>query len=49
MIRGEAEELLELFREEKDPRLKRQIVQQLSLLDSPEAEEAIFGLLEEKP
>jgi hypothetical protein len=49
MIRGDARMLLELLRAEQDPGLKKSIIQYLAMLDSPEAEEAIFELLEDKP
>ena len=38
-IQDNAKALIELFRAEKDPALKRQIVQKLGLMDSDEAME----------
>ena len=49
MIQDEAKALVTLFREEKDPELKRAIAQQLSLLDSDEARQVLIDVLEEKP
>jgi len=45
MIQGDAKTLLELFRAEKDPSLKKAILQQLSVMDDPEATQAILDVL----
>ncbi len=45
-VQNNAKALIELYRAEKDPRLRREIVQKLSLMGSPEAEEfllKVFG------
>jgi hypothetical protein len=45
-IQNNAKALIELFRAEKNPQLRREIVQQLGLMDSDEATEflsKIFG------
>jgi HEAT repeat protein len=45
-IQNNAKALIELYRAEKDPRMRSEIVKQLSLMDSPEAEEflsKVFG------
>ena len=47
IIQGDAETLIELFRREKDPELRKTIVQQLSMLDDPQATELLMGLLED--
>jgi HEAT repeat protein len=49
MTRDDAKTLVELFRAEKDPSMKKTILQQLSVMDDPEATRAILGVLEEKP
>ncbi len=49
MIQDDARSLIEIFRVEKDLQLKKEIVQQLSMLDDPAATELLFGLLEDKP
>ncbi len=48
LISDDARSLVTLFRQEKDPELKRKIVQVLSLIDSPESESLIKELLGEK-
>ena len=48
-IAGNAKALIGLLRQEKDPELKRQIVQHLSLMDDDEAMNEIERLLTEKP
>ena len=45
MVQGDAKTLIELFRAERDPGLKRTLVQQLSLIDDPEANRIILDLL----
>jgi hypothetical protein len=47
MIQGDAKTLLELFRAEKDPNLKKIILQQLSVMDDPDATRAILEVLGE--
>jgi HEAT repeat protein len=47
MIQGDAKTLLELFRAEKDPAMKKLILQQLSVMRDPEATEAIMEVLEQ--
>ena len=47
MIQGDAKTLIELFRAEKDPALKRVILQQLSVMDDPDATRAILDVLGE--
>jgi HEAT repeat protein len=47
MIRSDAKTLIELFRAEKDPALKKEILQQLSVMDDPEATEIILEVLGE--
>ena len=41
--------LIELFRAEKDPVMKKAIVQQLSVMDDPDATRAILDVLGDKP
>jgi HEAT repeat protein len=48
MIQDDAATLVELFRAERDPELKKKIVQQLALLDDPAATELLLGLIEAK-
>jgi HEAT repeat protein len=45
MVQGDAKTLIELFRTEKDPNMKKIIVQQLSVMDDPEATQLILDLL----
>lgn len=45
MIQGDAKSLLEMFRAEKDPAMKKVILQQLSVMDDPEATRAILDVL----
>ena len=47
MIQDDAETLIALFRSEKDPDLRKTIVQQLSMLDDPKATELLMDLLED--
>lgn len=48
MVQGDAKALVELFRAEKDPALKRVIIQNLSVMDDPEAMSVILDVLGEK-
>jgi HEAT repeat protein len=45
MVQGDAKTLIELFRAEKDPAMKKAIIQQLSVMDDPEATRAILDVL----
>jgi HEAT repeat protein len=45
MIQGDAKVLIELFRAEKDPAMKKVILQQLSVMDDPDAVRAILDVL----
>jgi HEAT repeat protein len=45
MVQGDAKSLIELFRAERDPAMKKVLVQQLSLMDDPEANKIILDLL----
>jgi HEAT repeat protein len=45
MIQGDAKTLLALFRAEKNPEMKKAILQQLAVLDDPEATRAILDVL----
>jgi HEAT repeat protein len=47
MIQDDAKTLLELFRAEKDPAMKKAILQQLSVMDDPDATRAILDVLGE--
>ena len=49
MIRGDARALSEQFRVERDPALRREIVQLLSVMDDEEAGELLLSILGEKP
>jgi HEAT repeat protein len=49
MIQDDAATLIELFRAERDPALKREIVQLLSVMDDPQASELLMSILGEKP
>jgi HEAT repeat protein len=49
MIQGDAKTLLEMFRAEKDPAMKKIIFQQLTVMDDPEATKVILEVLGEKP
>ena len=49
MVQGDAKVLIELFRAEKDPAMKKVILQNLSVMDDPEATRIILELLGEKP
>jgi hypothetical protein len=49
MVQGDAKTLIALFRAERNPQLKRTLVQQLSLINDPEANRIIFDLLEDAP
>lgn len=48
MIQDDAKTLIELFRVERDPELKRALIQTLSMLDDPAATELLLGLLEDE-
>jgi len=48
MVQGDAKALLEMFRAEKDPAMKKIILQQLSVMDDDEATKAILEVLGEK-
>ena len=45
MIQSDAKTLIELFRAEKDPNLKKAILQQLSVMDDPDATREILNVL----
>jgi HEAT repeat protein len=45
MIQGDAKTLIELFRAEKDPAMKKVILQQLSVMNDPDATRAILDVL----
>jgi len=47
MVQGDAKTLIELFRAEKDTNLKKAILQQLSVMDDPEATREILNVLGE--
>ena len=47
MIQDDAKSLIELFRAEKDPSLKKAILQQLSVMDDPDATREILNVLGE--
>ena len=49
MIQGDATTLIELFRAEKDPGMKKVIIQQLSVMNDPEATRVILEVLGERP
>jgi hypothetical protein len=49
MIQDDARTLIELFRAEKDAKLKKEIVQLLSVMDDPAASELLLSILREKP
>jgi HEAT repeat protein len=49
MIQGDAKTLLEMFRAERDPAMKKIIFQQLTVMDDPEATRLILEVLGEKP
>jgi len=49
MVNGEDKILIELFRAEKDPAMKKIILQQLSVMDSPEVMRLLMDVLGEKP
>jgi len=49
MVQGDARTLIELFRAEKDPAMKKAIVQQLSVMNDPEATRLILDLLGDHP
>jgi HEAT repeat protein len=46
MIMEDAEALLSLLKTEDDPELKREMMQMLTIMDSEEANEYLFELLE---
>ena len=45
MVQDDAKTLIELFRAEKDPTMKKIIIQQLSVMDDPDATRAILDVL----
>ncbi|HEX5045141.1 MAG TPA: HEAT repeat domain-containing protein [Candidatus Polarisedimenticolaceae bacterium] len=45
MVQGDAKSLIELFRAETDPAMKRVLLQQLTLIDDPEANRLILDVL----
>jgi len=45
MVQGDAKTLIDLFRAERDPHMKRVLVQQLSVMDDPEASRVLLDLL----
>ncbi|HEV2851372.1 MAG TPA: tetratricopeptide repeat protein [Thermoanaerobaculia bacterium] len=45
-VQNNARALIELYRAEKDPRMRREIVQKLSLMGSPEAEEFLSKIFQ---
>jgi hypothetical protein len=45
MIHGDAKPLIELFRAEKDPAMKKAILQQLSVMSDPDATREILDIL----
>ena len=49
MVNGDAKVLIELFRAERDPGMKKVILQNLTVMDDPEAMRIILELLGEKP
>ncbi len=49
MVHGDAKILLELFHAEKNPAMKKVLIQQLTLMDDPEALRVILDVLGEKP
>ena len=46
-VQNNARALIEIFRTEKDPALKREAVQKLTLIDDPEADRFIESVLED--
>jgi HEAT repeat protein len=49
MVQGDAKVLVEMFRAEKDPEMKRVILQQLSVMNDPEVTRIIMEILGDKP
>ena len=49
MIAGNGKAMIGLLRKEKDPELKKKLVQMLSMMDDDEAMDEIERLLTEKP
>jgi hypothetical protein len=47
MVHGEAKILIELFRAEKDPGMKRVLLQQISVMDDPEIQRLLMEVLGE--
>jgi hypothetical protein len=45
MVQGDAKVLIELFRTEKDPNMKKVIVQQLAVMDDPDATRTLLEVL----
>ena len=48
MVMDNAQGLINLLEQETDPRLKRQMIEMLTVMDSPESDEYLFKLLESK-
>jgi HEAT repeat protein len=46
LMRDDVKTLLKLYRTETEPRLKRRMVQALSQMDSPEAQQAVIDILD---
>ena len=49
MVNGDARALVGLFRQERDPEMKRKILQQISLLDDDAVEQLLGEVLEDRP
>jgi len=49
MVNGDAKALIALFRQEKDPAMKRDILQKISLLDDDAVDDLLTDVLEGKP
>jgi len=49
MINGDAKALVDLFKQEKDPEMKRNILQKISLLDDDAVDALLSDVLEAKP
>jgi HEAT repeat protein len=45
MVQGDAKSLIDLFRAERDPAMKRVLLQQLTLIDEPEANRFLLDIL----
>jgi len=48
MVMDDAQGLINLLGQETDPRLRRQMIEMLTVMDSPESDEYLFELLESK-